>query len=95
MKIRGCLWKPGINGLGVGPQWLRVLLPYRKQFDTAARIHDDNYDHRGDSHDRFLFDKYLLDNMLMQSSSDLQVLFAILYYILVRLFGWMFYRYNR
>ena len=40
MRLKGCLWHEGSNGLGVGPIWLRLLLPYRKLFDKAARIHD-------------------------------------------------------
>ena len=38
--IKGLLWHEGSNGLGVGPIWLRRLLPYRRLFDKAARIHD-------------------------------------------------------
>ena len=40
MHLKGCLWHVGSNGLGVGPIWLRRLLPYRRLFDSAARIHD-------------------------------------------------------
>ena len=38
--LKGLLWHEGSNGLGIGPIWLRRLLPYRKLFDSAARIHD-------------------------------------------------------
>ena len=38
--LKGLLWHKDSNGLGVGPIWLRRLLPYRKLFDSAARIHD-------------------------------------------------------
>ena len=94
-KMRGCLWKAGVNGLSVGPSWMRRLLPYRERFDTAARIHDDIYDVKGDGHMRFLADKYLLENMLRQSGNDLQVGFSVAYYVCVRMFGWLFYRYDR
>ena len=94
-RIKGCLWKPGINGLGVGPAWLRRLVPYRELFDTAARIHDDEYDQKGDVHMRFLFDKYLLENMLRRSGNDVQAVFSVVYFVLVRAFGWLFYRYDR
>lgn len=94
-RIKGCLWKQGINGLGVGPAWLRRLVPYRELFDTAARIHDDEYDQKGDVHMRFLFDKYLLENMLRRSGNDVQAVFSLVYFVSVRAFGWLFYRYDR
>ena len=94
-KIKGCLWKAGVNGLGVGPAWMRRILPYRDRFDTAARIHDDEYDQKGDGHMRFLFDKYLLENMLRRSGNDVQAMFSVVYFVCVRMFGWLFYRYDR
>lgn len=94
-RIKGCLWKAGVNGLGVGPAWLRWLVPYRELFDTAARIHDDEYDQKGDGHMRFLFDKYLLENMLRRSGNDVQAVFSVVYFVFVRVFGWLFYRYDR
>lgn len=94
-RIKGCLWKDGINGLGVGPAWLRRLVPYRERFDTAARIHDDEYDQKGDGHMRFLFDKYLIENMLRRSENDVQAVFSMVYFVCVRVFGWLFYRYDR
>ena len=94
-RIKGCLWKEGVNGLGVGPAWLRRLVPYRDRFDTAARVHDDEYDQKGDGHMRFLFDKYLLENMLRRSGNDVQAVFSVVYFVCVRMFGWLFYRYDR
>ena len=94
-RIKGCLWKEGVNGLGVGPAWLRRLVPYRELFDTAARIHDGEYDQKGDGHMRFLFDKYLLKNMLRRSGNDVQAVFSVVYFVCVRMFGWLFYRYDR
>lgn len=93
--LRGFLWKQGVNGLGVGPKWLRFFLPYKERFDTAVKIHDADYDKNGDAHDRFNADSLLLTNMVCVSVNGIQVLFSIIYYITVRLFGWMFYRYNR
>ena len=91
--LKGLLWHEGSNGLGVGPIWLRRLLPYRKLFDQAARIHDQCYDTKGDS--RKLYDLLFLYNCLKVSTNPLQKLVAYIYYILVRLFGWLFYRYNK
>ena len=91
--LKGILWNEGSNGLGVGPIWLRKLLPYRKLFDSAARIHDQCYDTKGNS--RKLYDLLFLYNCLKVSTNPLQKLVAYIYYILVRLFRWLFYRYNK
>lgn len=95
MRIRGCLWHEGSNGLGVGPMWLRRWLPYRKTFDAAARKHDEWYDMEGDGWARELDDLLFLYECLKASKTSLQRLFAYLYFLLVRLFGWAFYRYGR
>lgn len=91
MKIKGIFWKPGINGLGVR-RFHR--LPYRKRFDEAAREHDADYDKQGRWWNRQIADIKFLWNMVLACTNDLQVLFAILYYWMVRLLGWMFYRYD-
>ena len=44
---------------------------------------------------RFLFDKFLLENMLRRSENDVQAVFSVAYFVCVRMFGWLFYRYNR
>ena len=93
--LKGCLWHQGINGLGVGPMWLRRWLPYRKAFDKAARKHDEWYDTQGDGWARELDDLLFLCECLKVSKTSLQRLFAYLYFLLVRTFGWAFYRYNK
>lgn len=95
MRIRGCFWHKGINGLGVGPRWMRAFLPYKERFDSAAREHDAAYDCEGDGYSRFLADKRLLREMLCASENVTQCFFAIVYFTLVRMFGWMFYRYDK
>lgn len=95
MMFKGCFWHEGSNGLGVGPMWLRRWLPYRKTFDAAARVHDDCYDMRGDEQTRRLYDIGFLILCLQSSRSDWACAVAWVYFILCRLFGWMFYRYNR
>lgn len=92
MKLKGTFWKPGVNGLGIRGFH---LLPYRKRFDEAARKHDADYDIRGDWKWRRRYDIRFLISMTMKCDNDLQVMFAVLYYITVRLFGWAFYRYDR
>lgn len=94
-KLRGILWKPGVNGLGIGPKWLRKLLPYRKRFHEAALHHDVRYDKRGGEKERCKYDIAFLEDMIYDSSSTLQVSVAVVYYYAVRVFGWLFYRYNR
>lgn len=95
MRLRGIFWKPGVNGLGVGNMWVNRLLPYRKRFREAAKAHDVNYDEQGNSRDRRMWDIFFLEDMIKDCDNDLQVVFAIFYYINVRLWGWAFYRYNK
>ncbi len=95
MMLKGCFWHKGSNGLGVGPMWLRRWLPYRKAFDDAARKHDDWYDTKGDGWARELDDLLFLYECLRVDKTPMQRLFAYLYFLLVRMFGWMFYRYDR
>lgn len=94
MRLRGLLWKPGINGLGVGPAWLRILLPYRHRFDGVAKEHDRMYDDGGTWRDRRMADFVLLTDMVRLCANDVQVVFGVAYYLMVRMFGWLFYRYK-
>ena len=94
-KLRGIMWKPGANGLGIGPECLRRLLPYRNRFHEAALLHDVRYDERGGSKERSKYDIAFLEDMVYDSSSTLQVSVAVVYFYAVRVFGWLFYRYNR
>ena len=95
MRIRGCLWHKGSNGLGVGPMWLRRWLPYRKAFDAAARKHDECYDTCGDGWSRRMYDIGFLIMCLKASRSDMARIVAWAYFILCRLFGWMFFKYKK
>ncbi len=95
MRLRGCFWHKGSNGLGVGPMWLRRWLPCRKAFDAAARKHDEWYDTKGDGWARELADLLFLCSCLSVSDTAFQRMVAYVYYALVRLFGWAFYRYGR
>ena len=92
MKIRSVFWKPGINGLGVRGIH---FLPYRKLFNAAACEHDANYDEKGTWKDRRIYDIHFLRCMTKVCENDTECSFAFVYFVAVRLFGWMFYRYGR
>lgn len=92
MSLKGILWKPGINGLGVGEHHPR--LPYSERFDSAARHHDYNYDLGGDGFDRAVSDKIFYHEMRIVCTSFTQKAFARLYYAAVRLVGWLFFHYK-
>lgn len=92
MRLRGIFWKPGINGLGV---FGFHCLPYRHKFDWAARQHDAHYDLNGDWTTRRLADIVFLRDMLKYCDKDVQVFMAVAYYVVVRLLGWAFFRYQR
>ncbi len=91
-KLRGLLWKPGVNGLGV--RGLHCL-PYRKRFAEAANNHDLEYDERGGWRDRREYDIIFLQAMLEKCENTLQVSVAVAYYYAVRVFGWLFYNYKK
>lgn len=96
MNLKGCFWHKGSNGLGVGPKWLRVWLPYRILFNSAAVKHDNSYDIKGGNwYLRAVADLSFLHDMLKVSCSIEEKIMAFIYYALVRMFGWMFYRYSR
>lgn len=90
-RIRGCLWSPGVNGLGVlGFHHL----PYRRRFDAAARKHDEEYDERGGWKERRDYDIIFLQDMLTECVNTVQVAVAVVYFFAVRLFGWLFFNYK-
>jgi hypothetical protein len=96
MSLKGCFWHKGSNGLGVGPKWLRAWLPYRILFNSAAVKHDSSYDIKGGNwYLRAVADLGFLHDMLKVSCNMEEKVMALAYYILVRMFGWMFYRYDR
>lgn len=91
-KLRGLLWKPGVNGLGV-----RGFhhLPYKKRFDQAARRHDRLYDMKGGASDREFADIEFFYLCLKSCSTTFQAIIASIYFVFVRCLGWLFYRYDR
>lgn len=95
MKIKGMLWKPGVNGLGVGKLWVNRLLPFGGLFHQAAVAHDRHYDQKGDGALRKDADRLFLRGMLDVCTKGREAACAVLYYAAVRMFGWLFYRYDR
>lgn len=94
-RIKGCLWKEGANGLGVRLPLAGTLpLPYRRLFDVAAREHDRRYDLGGGGGDRRFADLLFLWDCAAVCRTDTQAAMAMLYYTMVRLFGWLFFNYN-
>lgn len=85
-------WKEGVNGLGVLGFH---LLPCRRLFDDAARRHDAEYDEKGTWRDRRDWDIFFFEGMLYVCRTDAHVACAVVYYVCVRLLGWLFYRYNK
>lgn len=84
-------WRAGVNGLGVwGIRWL----PYKQKFDIPACAHDKAYDVGGDQKDRLKVDKNFLRDMLPLCVNRWQLLWAGIYYHMVRIFGWAFFRYD-
>ena len=64
------------------PQWLRKILS--KKFNAACEFHDKGYSLGAD---RWKSDKCLLAEMIVVSDSTIDVLRAVLYYLVVRTFG--------
>lgn len=68
-------------------------MPYSERFDFAARCHDSDYDIGCDDYDRKNADYNFLINMIKDCNNILQVSFAIFYFVMVRIFGLLFFRY--
>ncbi len=68
------------------PLWIRNI--FSKRFSTACKSHDGWY-RRGDGN-RMRADVHFLRDMLLKCESDRNVLTALIYYFLVRVFGWLY-----
>lgn len=91
IKLKGLLWSKGINGCGVIHS---IKIPYSKLFNEACCLHDLLYDEGGKGINRFRADKILYYKMINASKSYLSKFFSLLYFIIVRLFGWLFFNYK-
>ena len=95
MTLKGIFWHEGVNGLGVGSSRMNRLLPCSSLFYYAARRHDVNYDNKGNGDMRKMADYVFLFEMLKACNRHWQRIVAYVYFGLVRMFGWLFYRYDR
>lgn len=92
IKLKGLFYKPGINGCGV--ELFSYHTPYHKLFNECCCCHDACYDLGGNGKDRFKYDRKFLQLMIPKCQSTWHVIIAMLYYLLVRLFGWLFFNYK-
>lgn len=95
MTLKGIFWHEGVNGLGVGSSRMNRLLPCSDLFYYAARRHDVNYDNKGNGDMRKMADYVFLLDMLKACYRPWQRIVAYVYFGLVRVWGWMFYRYDK
>lgn len=70
------------------------MLPYARRFANAAAFHDWAYDHMGDEWGRRWADLEFFELMLDECDTVFQAFFAFLYFALVWVFGWAFFRYR-
>lgn len=74
------------------PKWIKKLLS--SKFNTSCKIHDNQYK-KASKYTRREADKLFLQNMLTEASnSKYWTLAAYLYYYIVKLWGWYYYKGN-
>lgn len=83
--------------------WLRRWLPYRWQFDSAARKHDEGYDQGGEYIARLYYDLCFFADIemlrgMLEIAEDREsrwlVFYSVFCYCVVRMCGWAFYNYK-
>ena len=90
MRLKGILWRAGINGCGV----FGLKPPFFDKFQACCELHDAMYDLGGDGKARFRADKRLLVDMVERSTGSWLMLWCFVYYLNVRMFGWLFFNYK-
>lgn len=89
-KLKGALWRAGVNGCGV----FGVRPPFFDKFQTCCELHDAMYNEGGDGMARFRADKRLIVDMVNRSTGTWLMLWCFVYYVAVRMFGWLFFNYK-
>ena len=92
MKLKGLLYRRGINGCGV--KIFHIRTPYHERFKAACEVHDAAYDAGGDGAARQFVDIAFLERMLMLCDNSKLVFVSICYYVAVRALGWLFFNYK-
>ena len=90
MRLKGILWRAGVNGCGV----FGIKPPFFDKFQACCELHDAMYDLGGDGKARFKADKRLLMDMVERSTGSWLMLWCFVYYLSVRMFGWLFFNYK-
>lgn len=90
MNLKGILWRAGVNGCGV----YGVKPPFFDKFQACCELHDAMYDLGCDGKARFRADKRLLMDMVEKSTGSWLMLWCFVYYLSVRMFGWLFFNYK-
>ncbi len=89
-KLKGILWRAGVNGCGV----FGIKPPFFDKFQACCELHDAMYDLGGDGKERFKADKRLLVDMVERSTGSWLMTWCFIYYLSVRMFGWLFFNYQ-
>lgn len=93
MRLKGCLYKEGVNGFGIR----KFRPPYADLFDPVGCSHDRYYDLGGDEDFRLFADIEMLRGMLEiaeDRESRWLVFYSVFCYCVVRMCGWAFYNYK-
>jgi len=93
MRLKGLLYRKGVNGCGV--KIFRIRMPYHERFKAACEVHDACYDTGGDEGVRRIVDIFSLKRMITECDNSLHVFVAVCYYVAVRVFGWLFFKYDK
>lgn len=89
-KLKGAFWRAGVNGCGV----FGIKPPFFDKFQACCELHDAMYDLGGGKKERFRADKRLLVDMVERSTGSWLMLWCFVYYLSVRMFGWLFFNYK-
>lgn len=89
-KLKGALWRAGVNGCGV----CGVRPPFFDKFQACCELHDAMYNEGGDGKARFRADKRLIVDMVNRSMGTWLMMWCFVYYVAVRMFGWLFFNYK-
>lgn len=89
-NLKGILWRVGVNGCGV----FGIKPPLWRKYQACCELHDAMYDLGGDGKERFRSDKRLLMDMVERSTGSWLMMWCFVYYLSVRMFGWLFFNYK-